>query len=199
MIDKSMKYTACVLLPIGLGVGFFAREIITTIFGGGFVHAVLPLQILIVGTVIFGVVKAIGGSTTGAGRPGIALKIVATSATINIVLNILLIPYLGIVGAAIATAISLSVHTLLGLSLTIKILKVKIDFKWFAKLSGATLLAILAFACLGFINVYLVSTIILCIYVLIIAAFLLTNEDRTYFMELIHDAHSHLKTRVQRK
>ena len=196
MVDKSMKYSACILLPIGLGVGFFAKDIITTIFGEGFVHSVLPLLILIIGTVIFGVVKAIGGSVTGVGRPDIGLKIVGVSATTNIVLNILLIPHLGIAGAAIATTISLSVATLLGLFFTIKIVKVRIDFGWFAKLSGITLLSILAFMSLGFMNGYLVSMIILCIYVFIISAFFLTKEDRTYFMELTHDARSFLKTLV---
>ena len=196
MIDKCMKYTACILLPVGLGVGFFAKDIITTIFGAGFIYAVLPLHILIVGTVTFGVVKAIGGSTTGVGRPDIGLKIVGISATTNIVLNVLLIPHFGIAGAAIATTISLSVATLLGLFLTIRIVKVKIDFKWFAKISGMTLLSILAFMHLGFVNGYLVGAIILCIFVFIIATFLLTKEDRTYFMELAHDARSFLKALV---
>ena len=199
MIDKSMKYTACISLLIGLGVGFFAKEIITTIFGAGFIYSVLPLLILLVGTTINSATRSIGGSLTGTGRPGIALKVVATSATTNIVLNVLLIPYLGIAGAAIATTISLSLHTLLGLSLIIKILGVKIDFKWFAKISGITLLAILVFVCLGFVNVYLLGSIILFIYVLIIATFFLTKEDRRYFMELIHDARSLLNTRVQLK
>ena len=196
MIDKSMKYTACVLLPIGLGVGFFARDIITMIFGEGFGYAVLPLLILITGTVIFGIVKAIGGSMTGAGRPDIGLKIVGISATTNIGLNVLLIPYLGIAGAAIATAISLAIATLLGLYFNIKILRVRIDFEWFAKLSGITMLSILTFMWLGFTNIYLVGTIILCIFMLTIATFFLTKEDRVYFMELVRGTRSFLKTLV---
>lgn len=190
MIDKSMKYTACILLPIGLGVGFFSKDIVTLIFREDFVYSVLPLQILLIGTVIFGVVKAIGGSVTGAGRPDLALKIVSVSAAINVVLNVLLIPHFGIAGAAIATMISLSVATFLGLSFTVEILKVRIDFNFFAKLSGITLLSILFFMYIRFVNEYLIGTIILCIYVFVIAAFLLTKEDRIYFMELARGAHS---------
>jgi O-antigen/teichoic acid export membrane protein len=175
MIDKSLKYTACILLPIGLGVGFFAREIITLIFGDGFGYAVLPLQILTVGSVVFGLVNAVGGSITGVGRPDIGLKLVGITATVNIVLNILLIPYFGIVGAAIATTISLSVATLLGLFLTVKIVKVKIDFEWFVKLSGITLLSIVVFMGLRFLNGYLIGAIILCIYVSILLRFFLTR------------------------
>jgi O-antigen/teichoic acid export membrane protein len=196
MIDKSMKYTACMLLPIGLGVGFFAKDIITTIFGEEFIYSVVPLLILIFGTTIFGVIRSIGGSIAGVGRPDIGLKLVWISATTNIVLNVLLIPHYGIIGAAIATTVSWTVHTLLGLFFTIKILMVKIDFKWYMKISGITLLSIILFMCLGFLNVYLVGAIILCSYTFIIAISFLTKEDRRYFMELAHDARSFLKALV---
>ena len=194
MIDKSIKYTACILLPIGLGVGFFAEGIVTMIFGQGFVYAVLPLQILIVGTVIFGVVKAIGGSATGIGRPDIGLKVVGISATTNVVLNVLLIPYFGIAGAAIATTTSLSVATLVGLFFTVRLLKVRIDFGWLGKLSGITLLSIFFFMSLGFINTLLVGAIILSVFVFIIVISFLTKEDRIYFIELVREARSLLKT-----
>jgi len=185
MIDKSMKYTACILLPVGLGVGFFAKDIITLIFGDGFVHAVLALQILIVGTVVFGVVKAIGGSVTGMGRPDIALKIVAISATINVVLNVLLIPAYGISGAAVATALSLFIGSLLGIFVTVRMLSVKIDLKWYAKISGMTLLNILIFMYYKHENVYLLGITLVCIFVLVILTNLLTKEDRTYFIRLM--------------
>jgi len=196
MMDKSMKYTACVLFPIGLGAGFFAEDIVTIVFGGEFVNAALSLQILIVGTVILGIVKAIGGSIAGVGRPDIGLKIVGIAAIINIILNVLLIPYFGIIGAAIATAISLSLVGFLGLLLTIKIVKVKIDFKWFAKIIGITFLAILVFMYVEFVNKYLLGMTILFIYVLILIMLLLTKEDRIYFKELLCDTHFFLKSFV---
>jgi stage V sporulation protein B len=185
MIDKSMKYTACVLLPIGLGVGFFAKEIITLIFGDGFVHAVLPLQILIVGTVVFGLIKSVGSSVTGMGRPDIALKLVCISATTNVVLNVLLIPIYGIAGAAVATTVSLFIGSLLGIFVTVKMLNIKIDLKWYTKISGMTLLTILIFIYYKHINVYLLGATLVCIFVLVIITNLLTDEDRTYFIRLM--------------
>jgi O-antigen/teichoic acid export membrane protein len=185
MIDKSMKYTACVLFPVGLGVGFFSKEIITLIFGDAFIHAVLPLQILVMGTVVFGVVKAIGGSVTGMGRPDIGLKIVGISATTNVVLNLLLIPIYGISGAAVATAISLFVAALLNIFITIRMLNLKIDLEWYAKMSGMTLLAILVFVYNEHVNVYLLGLTLLGFYLIAIFTNLLTGEDWTYFMKLI--------------
>ena len=185
MIDKSMKYTACALFPVGMGVGFFAKHIITLIFGEGFIEAVLPLQILIVGTVIFGVIISIGGSVTGIGRPDIGLKIVGISATTNIVLNVLLIPAYGITGAAVATAVSLFVASLLGIFTTVRMLNLKIDMKWYAKIIGMTLLAILVFVYYEHVNVYLVGMTLLCFYSLAIFTYFLTGDDRAYFMKLI--------------
>jgi O-antigen/teichoic acid export membrane protein len=140
MIDKSMKYTACVLLPTGLGVGFFAKDIVTLIFGDSFVYAVLPLQILIIGTVIFGLVKAIGSSLAGIGRVDVNLKITAFGAMVNIILNFLLIPLYGIVGAAIATITSFIIIALSIIYLTITIMHIKIDVKWYARTSMITVL-----------------------------------------------------------
>lgn len=185
MIDKSMKYTACVLLPVGLGVGFFAGDIITLIFGEEFIYAVLPLHILIVGTVVFGIVKAIGGSVTGIGRPDIGLKIVGISATINIVLNVLLIPVYGITGAAVATAVSLFVASLLGIYTTSRMLNLRIDLKWYARIALLTLLAISVFIYFKHVNAYLLGMTLLCIYLIVISTNFLTEEDRIYLIDLI--------------
>jgi stage V sporulation protein B len=67
MFDKSIKYTACILLPMGLGVGFFAKEIVTIIFGNEFNYSISPLLILLIGTVVFGISKSIynRGGTSG--------------------------------------------------------------------------------------------------------------------------------------
>lgn len=185
MFDKSLKYTACLLFPIGLVIGFFAKEVITMMFGGGFDNSVLPLQILIVGTVVFGLVKVIGGSVTAVGRPDLGLKVVGISASVNIVLNVLLIPYFGISGAAIATVVSLSINGLLITILTIRILKIKIDFQWHLKMFGMTFLAILFFNFLGFVERYFVGTLITFIYVFLIIKLFLTKEDKKYFKDLI--------------
>ncbi|MCZ7355870.1 MAG: flippase [Candidatus Methanoperedens sp.] len=199
MIDKSMKYTACILLPIGLGVGFFAKEIITIIFGSRFIYAVLPLEILIVGTVILGVAKSIGGAVTGVGRPDIGLKIVGISAITNVVFNILLIPKFGIAGAAVATAVSLSLASFLNLFIAIKMIKIKMDFKWYAKISGLSFSAILIFIRFEFINLYLLGIMILCVYVFMIATFFLKKEDKMYFMDIIRESCFFLKNLVYLK
>ena len=186
MIDKSMKYCTVILVLIGLGIGFFANDIITIIFKEDFVYAVLPLQILLVGTVIRGsIAQPIGGSLSGIGRPGLALKIIAIIATINATLDIILIPQIGIVGAAIATTISLSAGAFIGLYLVVKHLSIKIDVKWFLKILGVALIAIVLFKFgMVFVNPFLVGGALLIGYSILIFKFFLTEEDKNMFKSL---------------
>lgn len=182
MIDKSMKYTACILSPIALGIGFFGEKIITGLYRMDFNFSVLPLLILVIGTVIYGVIISIGSTITGAGRPDLGLKAIIISTTSNIVLNVLLIPSFGIIGAAIATTVTYVAYSLVTIYIIIKILKVNIDFYWFAKLFGTT---ILLFLLLQYLNIFLVTISIMFIYVLIIYQFFLTKEDRIFCMQLL--------------
>jgi O-antigen/teichoic acid export membrane protein len=185
MIDKSMKYSACILLITGLGVWFFAKDIVTFLFGDEFIYAVLPLQILLIGTVINGATsRPIGGSLAGAGRPELDLIKVSVTATVNVLLNVLLIPRFGVVGAAMATAISLSLASGLGIFFIIRTLHVKIDFKWFVKAFGMGFASILIFTNLGGVNRYILGCTILFICVLLILKFLLTQEDREMLKSL---------------
>ena len=186
MIGKSMKYTACVLLPIGLGVGFFAEEIITTIFGEGFSYAVLPLQILLVGTIINGAVqRPIGSILYSIGRPDLNLRIFAGAAIANIILNLLLIPYLGIMGAAVATTTSFLIIVYLILLYTTKMTKVVIDYAWFAKIGFVAVACIVIYYFLGNINCYFVGGLVIIASVLTVWFHFLSNDDKSYFIDLI--------------
>lgn len=194
MIDKSIKCTACVLLPIGLGVGFFAEEILTMIFGEGFSCSVVPLQILIIGTVIFGIFKSIGGSLLSIGRADLSLKITAMGALVNVLSNLLLIPLLGISGAAMATTLSFLLMAFLSLHLIHKLLQVRIDVKWCVK--SLIILFVMIFSFMvgsELIHQYIFGSIVLCIYGILTIKFLLTKEDKKYFKS-IFPLHPFFKT-----
>ena len=186
MIDKSMKYTACILLPIGLGVGFFAEYIITMIFGEGFIYSTLPFLILVVGAVIYGILISIGGTLQGLGRPDLALKIGLFTASINLVLNIVLIPIYGISGAAVATTISLIVGTITVVFLIQKIANIKIHY---IKYIEFVFLFILLITCYIFNTPQLpIFLVLFSTYVFIIVTFFLTPDDRNFIIEFIKDA-----------
>jgi len=188
MIDKSMKYSACILLPLGLGVGFFAKDIVILLFGKDFVYAILPLYVLLIARVIRGgTVLPIGGGFAAVGKPDLILKIETISAATNLILNILFIPVFGILGAAIATTISLLLGCFISLYYIIKILSVKIDSWFYAKISGVGLSAVIFFWMdIKLINLYLLGGAILCSCMVLIFMFILTKEDRDMFKSLIY-------------
>lgn len=194
MIDKSIKYTSCVLFPIGLAVGFFSNDIIYLIFGDGFKYSVLPLQILLIGTVINGSMqRPIGSILYSIGMPELNLKIFMIAAIVNIMLNLLLIPYLGIAGAAIGTIVSFLLITVLILFYVSKRTKFTIDFNWFIKLGLVTTVSILTYHLLGKNNQYFVGSLIIIVYISLIWFYFTSKEDKTYFTELIRNVKSHSK------
>jgi stage V sporulation protein B len=179
MLDKSLKYSALALMPAGLAIGFFAEDIVSRIYGQGFQQSALPLQILLLGTVIFGVAcTSIGGSLAGINRPDLSLKAAGISAGANVILNIVLIPKFGIAGAAIATCTSLILMTLIFGLMTIRTLSIKIDIRWLAVVIIAALLGSVTFIVgIQFFNQYLLGFVILIIYTVLVFGIILKMED----------------------
>ncbi|HUS74908.1 MAG TPA: flippase [Methanothrix sp.] len=179
MIDKSMRYSALALMPVGLAIGFFAEDIVSRIYGQGFQQSALPLQILLIGTVIFGVAcTSIGGSLAGINRPDLSLKAAGISATANVILNIALIPKFGLAGAAIATCTSLIIMTLIFGIMTSRTISIKINIRWFAVMIIAALLATLTLMVgMQFFNQYVIGSVILIMYTALALRIILKKED----------------------
>lgn len=78
------------------------------VFGSDFKQAAMALRLLAVGEIINAVVGPVGHVLTMTGRQKLNLVNSIALAGLNIVLNIIMIPRWGISGAALATAISLS-------------------------------------------------------------------------------------------
>lgn len=90
-------------LPIAVGGFVFAPAIIGLVFGAGYAAAALPLQVLMVSVPISAVRDVPVMAVLSKGREDLVLRVVAASATINLVLNATLIPRFGMLGAAVAT------------------------------------------------------------------------------------------------
>ena len=83
----------------------------------GFDGSLLPFLLLLPGTVALGLSKVLSGYISGLGRPEPVGLIAMTALGVNLVINLLLIPPLGIAGAALASMISYSTHALLTIGL----------------------------------------------------------------------------------
>jgi len=188
LVDKSTKYSACILIFVGMSIIFFAKDIIIFLFTPEFLPAVLPLVILIIGTVINGVLRSIGGIFAGVGRVDLRLKISAIGAVGNIILNVVLIQTYGMIGAAIATTTTYVLNSIIEIFVLWKVLAIKLDALWFTKMAILIGISGILFYLFGFLNYYFSSMIALLLYAIVVIKYLLTKEDRDYFVSIAKHA-----------
>lgn len=108
--DKSTPIVCrnTLFLTLGAGVLLFAlgKYIISLFFGSAFLPAVQSLWILLPGIVALSIFRVLANEMAGRGKPIILTIAAAASLAVNIPLNLLLIPKMGISGAALASTIS---------------------------------------------------------------------------------------------
>lgn len=106
LYERAMKYVLLIAIPLAI-IGFvIADQVILFVFGQTYVQAIIVLKILI-WSVLFAFSLHIGGAVlAGLGKQKISLMIASFALLINVVLNLILIPQKGYMGAAITTVIS---------------------------------------------------------------------------------------------
>lgn len=85
------------------------REFLDLVFGAEFIAAFVPSLILMSGGLVNSATGSTGYLLTMTGHERDEAKVVTVAAIVNVLLNLALIPFLGAVGAAIASAISYAV------------------------------------------------------------------------------------------
>jgi len=103
IVEKLAFFTLVISLPIALTLSIFATEITIPLFGGDFAPTAGVLRILIWYAVASMTVNVFAQGMTVQNRQRSLLGIRATGLATNIMLNIFLLPRLGVEGAAIAS------------------------------------------------------------------------------------------------
>lgn len=98
------KWILLATLPIFFVLFLFPDTILNLLFGSQYIGAAMALQILVLGLSFSPLTGPSGRAMIVIGKTKTLMWILATSLVIDIVLNYLLIPPLGIIGAAVATA-----------------------------------------------------------------------------------------------
>lgn len=132
-----------VVLPLGLGMAYFAKPVIITLYGEQYVESFITLQILMIAFLVLSIDIILGMICKAGGYQKMDLLTLIANTSANIILNIILIPPLGYIGASVATVLSIC----LSLSLHhIIVKKSLIQLHWFKTLGKplmATLFALL--------------------------------------------------------
>lgn len=102
--------TVLVITSFGAIVLFFISSwLVELLFSDTFLPSIAPLQILLIGTVVYSVARVLANDISGRGFPIYNSYVSLIAASINVLLNIMFIPRYGISGAAWASSISYSV------------------------------------------------------------------------------------------
>jgi O-antigen/teichoic acid export membrane protein len=101
-----LKVLTAVLMPIGVGYAVFAPSLIDIIYGPEFEDAVLPLRLLGLMTVLYGINVYTSTVLVARLRPMAFARGVAFVLVFNLALNVALIPSYGADGAAFAALLS---------------------------------------------------------------------------------------------
>ncbi len=114
ILHDSIKYLLVVATPIAIGICVLAQPIIVMLYGDAFLPSVLPLQILIVSLIFSFVGFPIGACLNACNRQATQTTIVAGVMVLNIIMNLLLIPRIGVAGAAVAALVGNTILSLVG-------------------------------------------------------------------------------------
>jgi O-antigen/teichoic acid export membrane protein len=138
--EKVVKLVTVIVYPLLIFIVAFAPVIIL-VYGVEYLPALSPLLIL----VIWGFFRPVGnigsGLLTAKGRQKLVMKITASTAVLNFILNVILIPAYHMEGAAVATTIAFIFGSVAIYLVLRKDYKIVVDGSYVSKSLAASILA----------------------------------------------------------
>lgn len=102
IFEKGMLYLAMLALPIGAGLMSIANVFVSKVYGASYQPSVLPLQIMAASLIFSFLGFPIGSLLNGCHRQNVQTAAMGATMILNIIMNLILIPRIGIIGSAIA-------------------------------------------------------------------------------------------------
>ena len=102
-IRRSMRYMILILLPLTLLISATSSGLTKLIYSSTYIDAANPLGILVLGLAFLSIFSVLTSVVMGAGKPKVAVWMALPLVVMDIILNVILIPRYGLVGAAWAT------------------------------------------------------------------------------------------------
>lgn len=118
------KWLLLVSVPAGMLIMLFPRAVLKILYGADYAVAAPVLSIITLGLLVSTAFGPAASTLVALGRTGNALAAFLLGFAVNVVLNLILIPPYGIIGAAVASAVGFSVVALILVMLVQKRIKV---------------------------------------------------------------------------
>ena len=115
---RALALCASVTLPLAAAVAALAGPLTSTIFGGRYAAAALPLVVLLAGMVFFGLRSVLGSMWVGLGHPVVEAVASGAGMVVTLVAGLWLVPHAGATGAAVAFSAGALLQLLVDASVT---------------------------------------------------------------------------------
>ena len=187
--QSSTKWLMFLVFPVFLVIFLFPKPLINLFFGQEYLGAGPALQILALAFLSVPFLGPQGSTLMAMGKNNILMYVAIAGAIANISLNFVLIPIMGILGAAIATLVSWGGVQLIDLILLYKIARIHPFSKSYLKPMAVSLVASLAiyFVAEHFFTVtfWMLPVILILFWMIYILATLLTKSFDNEALKLV--------------
>ena len=106
LFEKGLRYLWLFAAPIVAGIVVLSGELIRFVYGPAYASSALPLQVLILTLAFIFLDFPVGSLLNASDRQTTQTKLMGLATLTSVVLNILLIPPLGVLGVAVASLVS---------------------------------------------------------------------------------------------
>lgn len=112
LYEQALTHGLLLYIPAAAGIILVAEPLVELVFGDEYLGGVVVLQVLSIYLILRAINKLTVHGLDFLGRARIRAIAKGITSLLNVVLNVLFIPLMGVVGAAVATAITYSLYTL---------------------------------------------------------------------------------------
>lgn len=139
-LSRAFSYSLLLAVPVCAGGFIIGDRLLYYLYGAPFVAGTTSLAILLVVQVVNVFMSLLTMSLGAFNRPDQSFKVTAIAALINIMVNFILIPKIGIVGAALGTLTAVVVNVGLAYLFLSKLIDVKIERRTVGSILSAGLI-----------------------------------------------------------
>ena len=139
LLKRTSEWVILITMPLFVIAFNYADKFIHLFFGANYSASIVPFRVLLVGHAFTILVGLVGPTLTAIGVTRAFLYIGVFSSVFNIILDLIFIRFFGISGAAIASAISLALNSLI----SFLFIKVKFNISSIGKVTGLVFLLVI--------------------------------------------------------
>lgn len=145
IVEKYSFFIFSLAIPIGVGGVVLAPELIPFLYGGEYMNAILPFQILSWNSVLFFMIAFYGNSLWAFDKPKHFGRAVLIGMVFNIVANLVLIPKYGIISCSVVAVVTQIIILSMVMGEFNKIVKINIRKILFSAIIASVIMATLLF------------------------------------------------------